>query len=91
MFTASETAATLRSQQAFTSHMSKSRFKVIWPAPMEDQFFGSDGEQSLRGKAFSFFPCRGAIDILDPQFATGRILHTVITFGHICHTKPATR
>ena len=69
--------------------MSKGRFKVIWPAPMEEQFFRSDGEQPLRGKASgtaltSSFPCKAAIDSLDPQwFATGPILHTVITFGHI--------
>ncbi len=51
MFTASETAGIQRSQKVFTSQISMGRFKVLWSAPMEDQFSRSDGEQSLRGKA----------------------------------------
>lgn len=89
LFTASETAATHRAQQVFNSQMSRTKFKIIWSAPMEDQFSRSDGEQSLRGKAsgtamISSLPCRAAIDTVDPQwFATGRILHTVVLFGSL--------
>lgn len=77
LFTASETAATFRAQQLFNSQMSRSKFKVIWSAPMEDQFSRSDGEQSLRGKAsgtaiLSSLPCRAAIDTLDPCHRTHR-------------------
>ena len=87
LFTASETAATSRAQQVFDSQMSRNKFKILWSAPMEDQFSRSDGEQSLRGKAsgtalISSLPCRAAVDTLDAQwFATGRLLHSVVMFG----------
>ena len=87
LFTASETAATLKSQKIFTAQLSRLQYKVLWSQPMEDQFRRSDGEQSLRGKAsgtalFTTLPCRAAIDTLDAQWiATGRLLHSVVSFG----------
>ena len=87
MFTASETAATLKSQQSFNANMRRGQFKTLWSVPMENQFHRSDGGQSLRGKAsgtalLASIPCREAIDTISPQwYATGRLLHSVVSLG----------
>lgn len=85
---ASETSATAKAQKLFSQQVrSVCNLKALWSPPVDNQFDRLDGDGSLRGRAsgvgvFSKYPCRHALQTIDPEIlASARLVHTIQTFG----------